>query len=393
MRIIFFTNIAACCLGFASISGAQAQDDNTDVSMKKAVPAQLSAEIFGALPTLSEPELSPDGKRLAAKIMVDGELYLGVVPLSVSGEQISLIKLGDEVDVYGWDWVNDDWLVLRVGTDIKRDLDTIKITRLIGVKRDGSEVNLMGWHRLGRYGSDILYIPHDGSTKILFAGQTGYEKRMDFYFSVLEGDVATGKTKVTVAPYENVFDWYADGQGNIRLGIGNDWQSGSQRLLYREPGDSGFKTVSRNSLKSEESLIIPQIFLPGQDSAIAFSDHEGFTRAYEISLPDMTIGKQVFEVPHYDIETFSSNRDGTAALGYGYTDTRYEMKWIDSDMAALQSTLDGLFGTGEARIVSWNGDKSKFIVRAGSAAQAGTYYSVRQSCKGYRPSWIREQCA
>ena len=368
-----FLNIAASVslIAIASIPAAQAQDGSTQTS---AATKLLPIEVFGALPTLSEPELSPDGSRLAAKIVVDGQLYLAIVPLSVSGEQVSLVKLSEDIDIYGWDWVNDDWLVLTVATKVRRNLDMIKITRLIGVKRDGSEVNLMGWHRLGRYGSNILYIPRDGSTKILFAGQTGYEKRMDFYFSVLEGDVATGKTKVTVAPYEDVYDWYADKKGNVRLGIGNNWYSGSQRLLYREPGQSGFKTVARSNLKAEDGLVVPQIFLPGRDAAIAFSDHEGFTRAYEISLPDMKIGKEVFKVDNFDIETFYSNTDGTAPIGYGFTDTKYNVKWVDPEMAGIQSTLDGLFGAGEAYIVSWNNDKTKFIVLAGNEAQAGTYY-------------------
>ncbi|WP_294247805.1 hypothetical protein [uncultured Sphingomonas sp.] len=81
-----------------------------------AATGPLPVEAFAALPEFEGPALSPDGTRIAGKRALNGKQYLMVVPLIKGQGKTALAALSDKVDVNWWRWVNDEWLVVGLGS-------------------------------------------------------------------------------------------------------------------------------------------------------------------------------------------------------------------------------------------------------------------------------------
>src|SRR5688572_26818636 len=75
----------------------------------------IPTEAFAALPLVSDPVLSPDGERIAARVYRDGRERLAIFRLSGrSAEPPSIIDLGEDNDLRGWEWAGNDRLLVRV---------------------------------------------------------------------------------------------------------------------------------------------------------------------------------------------------------------------------------------------------------------------------------------
>ena len=110
------------------------------------LPDAVPVEVFASLPSIDDPELSPDGTKIAGKIAVNGKQVLLVQPLFGGGKPAMLAE--GKVDINWWRWVNDDWLVVGVGDDITLYGQEYYATDIVGVsadmKNDGTQVRHPG---------------------------------------------------------------------------------------------------------------------------------------------------------------------------------------------------------------------------------------------------------
>lgn len=109
--------------------GANAQEQAA--SAAKPAPTRIDTAVFAELPVLTDPRISPDGKRVAAQLAVQGKQYFALVPLDGASKPV-LIGTGD-TDINEWHWVNDDWLVIGVGKTTPVAGDEWYIKRAFGV--------------------------------------------------------------------------------------------------------------------------------------------------------------------------------------------------------------------------------------------------------------------
>ncbi len=78
---------------------------------------------------------------------------------------------------------------------------------------------------------------------------------MDFWPSVYEYDLSTGRGRRIVSGVANVWDWYADGAGQVRIGYRLDDSSRKATLLYRANNGETFRTIARADRKNNESFV------------------------------------------------------------------------------------------------------------------------------------------
>lgn len=335
---------------------------------------QYSAEDFATLPFIESPELSPDGTRVAAKLATGGEQQLAIITIGQGKAPIATIALGEN-DLNFWSWVNDSWLVAGVGTTYGMPGGDWYIRRVIGVQADGKKVTPIAFKEAAQGADDVIWIARDGTPRILLGLQTSiYINYPGFWPEVAEVDISTGRKKTVVASRDNVFDWYADAAGIVRMGIGyNDLQRTS-RLLYRSDNRSIFRTLDRANRRKDEDLTVPALFLADPGKAIAFDSRNGFKAIYDLDLSSLTLGKQIFGAEGYDIGSILSDPAGNALAGIRYTDDRPRTYWFDPSMAEIQSGIDKAVGDRQAHIVSWSRDRSKLLVYVGGADRPGAYY-------------------
>lgn len=367
----------AACLMLAGAAPLAAQPVTPPAPARQERPI----EVFAALPAFSGPRLSPDGTRIAVKLTTRGQQVLAIISLAEPGARPALIIGDPSIDINSWTWVNDDWLVLGVGTmdriEAAQDLEQeVYVTRLIGVDRQARTMNRLGWDNAAQMASDIVWVARDGSPRLLFAKQTSFYLGADFWPKVFEADISTGRTRQVVGSQEYVLNWFADASGAVRMGYGYNDRTGAARLIYRATGEGSFQTIARANTRHDESVPAPVMFLPDTSRAVAISDEDGFDAIYEMSLPDLTLGRRIYGVAGYDVEALYPTPAGDRISGILHTGRRPTVVWRDLPMRQAQANLDVTFGEGNAQIISWSRDRSRLLVRVGGPSQAGAYYSM-----------------
>ncbi|MFL6857723.1 MAG: alpha/beta hydrolase family protein [Allosphingosinicella sp.] len=338
-----------------------------------AVAAPRPVEDFAVLPFMEDPKLSPDGSKVAAKIAIHGEQYFAIMPL-FGGVPPALVRSAGQ-DINWWRWVSDSWLVVGIGAMDTVEGTDIYLRRAIGVAADGKKIVPLLFHEAAQGGDDVIWVATDGTPRVRLALQKSvYLSSPDFWPQVVEVDVSTGKSRSVVKPVADVTDWYADGTGAVRIGIGRRNEGRSVRLLYRDSDESGFRTVDRADYRKGEDLTVPALFLAEPGQALAIDDSGGYDAVHKLDLATLKIGEKVFGVDGYDIDGIIADRAAGKLLGIAYTDNGPAVRWLDPDLAAAQDAIDKAVPGRRASIVSMNRDRQRLLIHLGSASQPGAYY-------------------
>jgi dipeptidyl aminopeptidase/acylaminoacyl peptidase len=331
---------------------------------------RVPVETFAKLPGIANPKLSPDGRRIAAKMAIDCVQVLVVAPLFPGGK-LAAIKVGATVDINWWRWVGDDWLAVGIGSQDMLYGEEIYVTRTLGVKADMTKINRIDWKNSGVRADEILWAARDGTPRVLLSRQTGIESESQWYPSVSEVDLSTGKTKTVAGSQTNVFDWYADGAGVVRMGYRYEDDTRKGSLLYRSANRDPFKVIA--SARGKQDIVIPLTFR-ADGTAIATDDSGGRDEVFEVSLPDLKLGKKLYGADGYDVDGVIDNATGDDIDGITVTDRFGHIVWLNPKLKEIQDAVDKAVGERRARIVSWDRTRSKFLVQVGSPSQAGALY-------------------
>jgi acetyl esterase/lipase len=367
-------NLRLLVAGGLAVSGALASAQTADPAASKAA-AVLDATVFAEVPSVESPDLSPNGKAIAAKIAVNGTQYFAIIPLD--GGKPRLVGLG-EVDLNWWSWVNDEWLVIGVGQLVPYEGDDIYVSRAIGVNALSSKLTRLSSRDAAQDADDVIWTATDGTPRILMASQTSlYTNEAGFWPQVDEIDVSTGKRKIVQRGNEGIFNWYADGSGAVRMGIGMTLDGRTRRAIYRPGGKGSFKTIDR-ARGPNDSLTVPAMFLKAPGKALMIADDEkGYSALYELDLETLVRGKQLFASKGYDIGGLVQDASGSNYLGVRVNEDRPGIRWTDPAMEAMHKAIAAKIKGGEPRIVSLSRDRSAAIVHVGGPSAPGAYFVYR----------------
>jgi hypothetical protein len=357
-----FLVVASMGLG-AGAAGQQAPTKPVPIN-------QLDASVFAQLPTVAQPSLSPNGKRIATKLAVGGVQYLAIV---TGAEQPVFVGLGEN-ELNWWHWVNDDWLLIGIGQAQDVQGTTFYVTRAVAVRADAKKMNMLAKVTAGQNGDDVIWYARDGSPRVLMSYQTSiFSNEPGFWAQVDEFDVSTGHHRQVVGPREGVMSWYADGAGTVRMGIGHSDNGRATRVLYRKPGEVGFKTIDKTRGR-DDSVTKPALFLRDPDQALMFDDDEdGFTSLYELDLRTLQRGKQVAASKGFDLEGIETGDSGFELAGVRLAEDSTSIRWQDEGMRKLEAGAQALVKNGRVQLVSVSEDRSRAITWVGAADAPGLY--------------------
>ena len=359
----------------------------SDLAAAGPLPDAIPVESFATLPAIAGARLSPDGSKIAAKFSLGGSQRLVVYPLS--GGAPSLFSAGS-VDVNWWQWAGNEWLAIGLGATQMVNGEETYITRTMGASADFTKQNKLAWANSGQLADDVIWYAHDGSPRILLSKQTGFETMDDYYPSVYEANLATGKMKLVAVGQPGVFDWASDGTGNVRLGEGYDSSSKEAFHLYRGANGTGYTRI-RIPKGSEDKAVSPSIFR-ADGSAIAIDDHDGRYEVYEMALPSFALGKKIFASTKYDTDRLYVSPAGNDLLGIGVIEKNLRTEWLDPRLKSVQTEVDAMSGVGNGRIVDWSDDFNKVLVQIGGPSQTGELYLFNRATHGHeRIAWINDK--
>ncbi|MCM8730391.1 alpha/beta hydrolase family protein [Hephaestia sp. GCM10023244] len=362
---------------------ARAQDVDAKTASQTTATTQLSVSAFARLPFVEHAALSPDGTQMAGLFAIDGQQHILITP--VVGDRSARVVVGipDQTQV-GWlRWVGNDNIVVGLTALLRVQMDNWYVSRLIGVNRATGKVTKLLWDAGGQNAADVLWVPTDDTTEILVAAQQSiYSNLPEFWPTVYRVDVTTGRKRIEERPRTNVLSWGADHLGHVRYGIGYRDHSTRSTLVYRPDGRGAFRTIDRAKLIDEEELAVPLLFNPGSDHGLVIKEDEtGRSIVAEVDLVSGNDIRVVYAAPEADVEAIRLSLDGSRLLGVYTTDRDQPVHWIDPVMAAYQKAMQAASPKSDVRIVSYNQDLSKLLVRFSTADSPGLLFYYDDTAK------------
>lgn len=361
---VAFALALSCSQGFAQTS-AEANAPAGETAFKV---QQISAEDFGALPFMQEPLLSPSGARVAARTHTKAGLRLVVIELGSTNKFSAVIPVPEKRDLLWYAWAGENRLLFSVGKADTMEGEDIYVRRLMSIDLATNDARFIGKRSEGIEGDDVLYIAKDGSSLLLSIQETIYE-----YPSVWHVDLNTTRMKKIVRPHDNVWEWYADTSGVVRVGVG---RAGKREwILYRKDAGSDFDRVINRKTGEERNGVIDAFSLvSGSDQGYAVTNAKsGRFGLYRYDFATDVIGETVFEHPEVDIHSAAFSDDGVLRAVH-YIDDRSRIEWFDPEMKAIQSDIDKALPNRLNRVISHSQDRKRMVVWTGSASDPGLLY-------------------
>jgi dipeptidyl aminopeptidase/acylaminoacyl peptidase len=335
----------------------------------------LPTEAFARLPFVENASLSPDGGHIAGLFAVGGEQRIVMAPTVGDRSKTIVIAVPDRTEIAWIRWVNDDNIVVGLYALQPVEGDNWYISRMIAINRPTGKVTKLLWDLGGQNGANLIWTPSDGSNEILVAAQNSIYVGAEFWPAVYRVDVTTGRKSKLITGRVNVMDWGADHLGRVRYGIGYRDSNTQATMLYRTTGEGAFRTIERASLRDEEELTIPFIFVPGNDNGYVIKAAPGGRSV--VAEVDLSTGKDVRTVHAADgaeVERAIVSFDGTKLLGVRTTDRARPIHWIDPVMAAHQTALNAASPASKVRIESFSRDLGKLLVRFSTPENPGLLF-------------------
>ncbi|MBN8501743.1 MAG: S9 family peptidase [Sphingomonadales bacterium] len=386
MKIAKFAlhGISALALGAAAL-GVYGFNGTVAAAADNAGPAVLAGQIpvaeFVKKPNMQSPRISPDGTKLAYLAANNGKQILVVKDLRDSAKPAKQVLAADEAresgdrSLGGFRWVGSDDLVMTVISreDLGGGLGDFR--RLVSYNVPSGKLIQQAWRGAGGDAASILHIDHDKGSYLLQRDAVGDNTERWGFPEVVRVDVKTGDFTMVQRTNPIVRSWVADSDGVVRMGFNRNRDDGKFRMLYRSNGKEAFRTVFLEADKTfTAGPPLPEMFIPGTDTAYAVSRHEGFSKVYKLDMSTMKLSAPVFETPGFDVQGVISDQTGKRLLGYETFDGEMRNQFVDPHLKEVQVMLDEIYGKNEASIVSADRDYSKIVIYAGGKSTGGGFY-------------------
>lgn len=280
--------------------------------------------------------LSPNGTMIAATIRRGDEDMLVVLDVT-TGQKRPVTRLhkddfGTQIDTrmgFVW-WKTDARLLFQLRSRADEGVDVSKLShanylklgrRLFAVDLDGKNFTTMFGKQIddelvGAFDtSDIASIlPNDPQHILVEIG--GWEGR-----SLYKVDVTSGRGKIVEPQKEGIVGWWLDVQGKAVVRL--EYSLGTYRF-YRKLEDGKWKkfySVRRNDLEGKPDLwLVGPSTDPNKFYVLARPNGKDRFGVYLYDLPSESFGEPLVENARYDIDSASSNRDGTGLRSHCYVE-------------------------------------------------------------------------
>ncbi len=360
---------------------AAAQAAESGQIVVNAIRGRVPTEVFGKRPFMRGLRISPDGTKLALMMSRNGIDNLAVMDLSKPGSPPKFFVRAEEFREAGdrtvgtWFWAGNRTVVFTL---LSREMifgDRTDLRRLVAYDLDTGKLKPLAWEDASADAGTVLHVD-DEREHIILQRQSLRNKQEEFRPEVVDVNVRTGEFTSVIRPNPLVGSWYTDGEGVVRVGLGNS-DDGKLRLMYRSKSGENLKTVSNDRDETfTDAQVLPDIFTGEPDVAYTTSNKDNFRRVYKMNVKTMQIlGNPVFEVPGHDVESdLIATPDGKGLAGVRYITDREYVRWFDPRLAEVQLIFDQDFGKGNAQIVSYDDAITKLILFIAKPSQPGAFY-------------------
>jgi dipeptidyl aminopeptidase/acylaminoacyl peptidase len=331
-----------------------------------AIPRTIPTTELAKQPLFVGPKLSPDGTRMLARLTIKGEEVLGVHSFRTA--PIKLLGLPPKHDLRWYRWAGNNRVLLSLATIVPWFDDEAVLTRLFVFDLTTGKLQVLGGKMQGLEGDDLLYVDPSGDWVLLSFQKTIYD-----YPSVSRVELANNKMTTVVQQRADVWEWYADNRGEVRVGIG--FGSNTWTTVYRANGTEKFRKLPKVRYDDEDGAMdIIRVFQGSDEGYVLNNKATGRYALYKFNFATKELGALVYQSATNDIEGFETSDDGSVVESLWYTDERRKVVWFDEKLKKHQADLDAAVKNSDNVIVSTARDFSALLVRTGSSRNPGSYY-------------------
>lgn len=329
--------------------------------------APVSVESYSELPFLSDPLLSPDGTRIAARISNSGHEQIAIWTLSEPRDHPpKLINIGG---VESFAWAGDGRLVIStIGLRIIASGNAIAFgpaRQISCYDLAGDKITALGQSR-GLF-ADVIFIDPFGRYVLVSSQQSLTDPP-----HVERIDLASGQAVEIQRRTGGVWSWFADANGVVRVGV--DYGEHRARIYYRPTPEAPLAHADTHRDLRDGSAIDTIRFVTNTDHGVIVTNAEtGRFAVYNYDFATDTRGAAIFEHPEVDVTAAIFSPEG-AVEGVTYEDDRPRVRWLNPAMAQLQQVIDRTFPGKTNTIVNRSRDGNRVLIFSSAADDPGTYY-------------------
>lgn len=387
--------VSVLALGAAMLPLGSVQAQQTD-----------NAARFGALESILDVSLSPDGSRLA---FIDQgpqrtrRLYVVDTSEGAEPRQILSSNGGAGGNLSWCGWVTNARLACQTFTRDDVAGDIWSATNIVGIDAAGGNLKVLSNRRSDRAlyadlrgGSVIDWSSTDNGSLLMTRTYVPEVDTGTRIANKAEGlgvdrvDSVSGTGRRVESANRDAIYYLSDGHGNVRVMATQTYSSSTGqvepviRFSYRAKEGGGWKPLSQNDVVTDEGFE-PAAIDAASNSVYGFQKIGGRKAVVAMALDGTGATRTIYAHPEVDVDDIIRIGRNGRIVGVSYATDAREAVMTDAAMAKMTSALSKALGGKQVVIVDASADESRYLVRAESDVDAGAYYLFNPGAKELRP--------
>lgn len=354
-----------------------------------------AAAKFGALESVGQISLAPDGNAIAFIGPSAGGQVLYVANLVTGGAPRPIMRVGSETGRLSWcSWATLTRLVCQFRTTVNDVGVLLGYSRMFAVDTDGKNVvrltkdtnfrslgtmqnggSVLDWDVPGQPGQLLMtqeYVPETSLGSNIHHDEEG--------LGVDQVDSVTLKRKRIESPRKTAVEYITDGHGVVRImGLQGESAGGyaktSIRYLYRRQGSRDWDHLSTVNLTDQGAGFEPYAVDSGKNVVYGFDYDHGMRALFSIALDGSGKRTLVLGRSDVDIDQLVTIGRDNRIVGASYATERRTVEYFDPGLKALSLALSkALPGRPSVDIIDASEGETKLLLMASSDTNPGMFY-------------------
>ena len=357
------------------------------------VSANEKSKIFGALPSVTDISLSPDGSKVAFVSPGPGKTTdLYTIDLSKGATPTRVTSSSGEPESLHWcNWVSNARLVCQVGGVEEYAGDLYSFSNIFAVDANGANPKLLTLkQRQGTigstlYGGEVIDWLPDEENAILMTQWHLEKSRVGSRIgnsarglAVEWVDTITGKRKIVERPEDEATTYITDGQGNVRImgmrtKLGRtERNSGEIKYFYKNGGD--WERLGELDY-ADRTGFSPHAVDPTTNRIFGYETVDGRKALLTKALDGSGESEIIFAHDEVDVDGLIRIGRKRRIVGASYVVDARQGHYFDEDLEKLRNSLaNALSNDISIGFVDASMDENKLLLRATSDTDPGQYY-------------------
>ena len=334
----------------------------------------LPAEVYGKLPAIESPRLSPNGAFVAFLSSVRGRRCLIIHDLGSEHRNHGVCP--GSFEVRSFIWKTSERLVVEVYSQSQSSDGELRTeSRLLSVDLSGRNVVPLAEARGERavdFGQDrIIDILPTDPTHVLIAAFTPDSDSPD----VLKVDVDTGRRRLVVSGQNRITSWKTDGAGHVRLGTAVE--DGLVKIYYRDDDDAPFRLIRKVPAERASTFSVLSLSSKPGQLYVASTEATGFRAIYPYDVATDRFLPPYASAPGTDIDLLIVDRG--QPMGYGFTTDEPALVYTDPSFKADADQVAAALPQLRTTVVDAAAGGERLLILAAGGNRPGSYFLLTRT--------------